>query len=184
MGSIDTIQQIQDHLDEQGIVFCYSGYMTEDILVSIGATLRQKMALVKADKSASRAIFAIFVEEAQNVIRYSSGVLSEEGPPPKELRRGFLAVGREEEGYFVCCGNLVRNSDVERLKGHLEHIQGMNQDQLKKLYKEVLKGEVPEGSKGAGVGFIDIARRAKGGFEFDFKTSKDDCAYFFLKAFI
>ena len=184
MGSIDTIQQIQDQLDDQGIVFCYSGYMTEDILVSIGATLRQKMELVKADKSASRAIFAIFVEEAQNVIRYSSGIISEAGPPPVELRRGFLAVGREEGNYFVCCGNLVRKKDVKRLNGHLEQIQGMDQDQLKKLYKEVLKGEVPEGSKGAGVGFIDIARRAKGGIEYDFKDSNDGFAYFFLKAFI
>jgi len=184
MKSIEAIQQIQQNLDDQGIVFCYSGYMTEDILLSIGTTLRQKMELVKADKSAARAIFAIFVEEAQNVIRYSSGVLTDDAPSTVELRRGFLAVGKNNDNYFVSCGNLILQSDVERLRTHLEQIKSMDQAELKKFYKEVLKGKVPEGSKGAGVGFVDIARRAKNGFEFDFKNTDNEYAYFFLKAFI
>ena len=110
--------------------------------------------------------------------------MSIEGATPSELRRGFLAIGKEEGRYFVSCGNLVIQSHVERLRDHLVHISGMDENQLKKIYKVVLRGEVPEGSKGAGVGFIDIARRAKNGFEFDFKKVDDDYSYFFLKAFI
>lgn len=30
MESIAAIQHIQDTLDDQDIIFCYSGYMTED----------------------------------------------------------------------------------------------------------------------------------------------------------
>ena len=50
------------------------------------------------------------------------------------------------------------------------------------LYREALCGETPEGSKGAGVGFIDIARRAEHGFEFDIMAVDDKRSYFCLKA--
>ena len=185
MKSINEIQAIQDSLDSQGIIFCYSGYLTEDIMLSMGTALRQKMAMVKADKSDARAIFAIFVEEAQNVIRYSSGILSHsDAEEEDELRRGFLAIGKENGNYFVSCGNLVLQMDVDRLQGHLSEIQSMGDDELKKLYKKVLKGDPPEGSKGAGIGFIDIARKAKKGFEFGFKSVDAGHSYFLLKAFI
>lgn len=184
MKSIGSIRQIQDTLDEHGIMFCYSGYITEDILSSIGKTLRQKMEIIKADKSASRAIFAIFVEEAQNLIRYSSGILSDGKIPATELRRGFIAVGNENNSYYVCCGNLILNDDVKRLQDHLQQVQKMDKDELKKAYKKVLKGDIPEYSKGAGVGFLDIARRAENGFEFDFSPIGNGLSYFTLKAFI
>jgi len=177
-------QKIQSELESQGIFFCYSGYMSEDFLLSMGNTLRQKMAFVDASKFEARAIFSIFVEEAQNIIRYSSDVLSVEGETPNELRRGFLAIGKENDRYFVSCGNLIKAGDVERLRGHLEEISAMDADRLKKTYKQVLRGDVPEGSKGAGVGFIEIAKRAKNGFDFDFKTIDDEHSYFSLKAYV
>ena len=50
------------------------------------------------------------------------------------------------------------------------------------LYRETLCGETPEGSKGVGVGFIDIARRAGHGFEFDIMAVDAKRSYFCLKA--
>ena len=50
--------------------------------------------------------------------------------------------------------------------------------------KETLKGDTPTGSKGAGVGFIDIARQARGGVEFDFFRLDDEDTFFTVKAYI
>ncbi len=44
----------------------------------------------------------------------------------------------------------------------------MSKDELKALYKEQLRAEPEEGSKGAGLGFMEIARRASKPIEFDF----------------
>ena len=55
---------------------------------------------------------------------------------------------------------------------------------MRRLYKEILRGNEPEGSKGAGVGFIDIAKRATNGIEFDFTEFDDQFSYFTLKAYI
>jgi len=190
MASLDQIHAIQKTFDEQDIVFCYSGYITEDVLLGMGGAIKKKLGMVQMDRKAARSVFAIFVEGAQNVIRYSQAVLQEEGGDDEDvLRHGLLAVGRttegegEGDGYFVCCGNLVHRSDIDSLEQQLNHIKSLDADGLKAFYKETLRQEAPENSKGAGVGFIDIARRAQGGLEFGFKDVDDDYSYFYLKAY-
>ena len=172
-------------LHNEGIVFCYSGYMTEDVLLSIGSVIKQKLAADSVDKKVVRNVFSIFVEQVQNVIRYSmeedtGGQQSEE----IELRYGLLMVGLKEGQYFVSCGNLINKKNVETLREGLNHIQQLDKEGLKLLYKEILRGNVPEGSKGAGVGFIDIAKHATNGIEFDFTDYDDQFAYFSLKAYV
>ena len=179
------LYKFRDYLHEQGIVFCYSGFMTESVLTGIGNAVKRKLEIEEADRQTAKGVFSVFVEQVQNVIRYSA---EREPPVPavsaNELRYGVLTVGRTEDRYFVSCGNLIRNDDLDRLDAQLHHIQTLDKDGLKALYKETLKGEVPEGSKGAGVGFIDIARRATHGFEFDFTKVDDSHSFFCLRAYV
>ncbi len=175
----------RDLLQESGIIFCYSGYMTEEILVGIGNSIKKKLEIEDADRNTSKGLFSIFVEQVQNVIRYSAEGVPEDAVIDKyELRYGVLTVGQKDGQYFVSCSNMILQNDVERLRKSLDHIQTLDKDGLKNLYKETLRGEVPEGSKGAGVGFVDIARRAKNGFDFDFATIDDEHSYFCLKAYV
>ena len=177
--------EFRDYLQGRGIIFCYCGYMTEAVLTGIGNAIKRKLDIEEADRQTAKGVFSVFVEQVQNVIRYSA---ERDSPVSNvvinELRYGVLTVGRTDEHYFVSCGNLIDTGDVARLEAQLKHIQTLDKDGLKALYKETLKGDVPEGSKGAGVGFIDIARRANHGFEFDFMVLNDQHSYFCLKAYL
>jgi len=177
--------EFRDALSKKGIIFCYSGYMTEEVLSGIGQAIRTKLEIEKTDKKVARSIFSLFVEQVQNVIRYSAEkeeLSSSEAAT--ELRYGVLTLGREEDRFFVACSNLIEDQDVKRLDQNLKHIQQLDAEGLKKLYKDTLRGETPKGSKGAGVGFIDIARRAQKGFEFDFAPVDSSHSYFSIKAYV
>ena len=175
----------RDELARKGIIFCYSGYMTEEVLTGIGGALKTKLALEREERARARSLFAVFVEQVQNVVRYSAErEAGGEVGDTKELRYGVLTVGKTDEKYFVACSNLIAKSDVGRLEENLRAIRNMSSTELKALYKETLRGDTPEHSKGAGVGFIDIARRALYGFEFDFAEINDNHAYFCLKAYV
>lgn len=177
--------QFRDELAQRGIIFCYSGYMTEEVLTGIGSALKTKLEFEREERARSRSLFAVFVEQVQNVVRYSAErETDEEIENAKELRYGVLTVGKMGEKYFVACANMIARKDVDRLGKSLEAIQNMSAGELKTLYRDTLRGETPEGSKGAGVGFIDIARRAMHGFEFDFTDLGDDRSYFCLKAYV
>ena len=145
--------------------------------------MKSKLALDETDKKVARSLFSILVEQVQNVIRYSA----EYDPPDdatSELRYGVLIIGQNGDKFYVTCGNMIRNEDVQRLSANLAEVQRMDKDELKARYKETLKGETPDGSKGAGVGFLDIARRARYGFEFDFFQVNDNHSYFSIVAYI
>ncbi|MGD9502090.1 MAG: SiaB family protein kinase [Methyloceanibacter sp.] len=177
-------------LHEQGVVFAYCGYVTEPVLSGVGEALKQKLTIDDADTKTLRSVFAIFVEQMQNMIRYSAEKVAAAPPPAddakalKEIRYGILTIGREGDDYVVCAGNLVARADVERLRAKLARIRGMSKDELRALYKEQLRAAPEQGSKGAGLGFVEIARRASKPIEFDFAEFSGTHAFFALKATI
>jgi hypothetical protein len=178
--------QFRTLLRSKGMLFCYSGYLTEDILTGIGDAIQRKMEMEQASRKTSKSLFSVFVEQVQNIIRYSAEheVDSSRDQDPNDLRFGVLSVGRRDDAYFVSCCNLIRNEDSKRLEDSLRHIQSLDRAELISLYKQTLKNGRPEGSKGAGVGFIDIARHATRGFEFDFMKIDDTFSYFCLEAYV
>ncbi|MGH6865916.1 MAG: SiaB family protein kinase [Methyloceanibacter sp.] len=183
------LMELRGTLHRQGVIFAYSGYVTEPVLSGVGEALKQKLAIDDADTKTLRSVFAIFVEQMQNIIRYSaekvhSLPLASDAGALMEMRYGILTIGREGSDYAVCAGNLVQRSDVERLRARLNKIRNMSKEELKVLYREQLRADPEEGSKGAGLGFMEIARRASKPIEFDFTDVDGDYVFFSLKATI
>ncbi|MBF0293864.1 MAG: hypothetical protein HQL96_01635 [Magnetococcales bacterium] len=170
--------RIRKLLEDENVLFCYSGPMNEGLLPGLGQLVKQKIAVETDHPGTVQNVFSILVEQIQNVIRYATD------RDASELGHGTLTVGRDGTGFFVTCGNRVENDQANRLREKLTSIRAMDRDELKVMYRQILKGEVPEGSKGAGVGFVDIARRSSQPIEFDFITIDDQYSYFALKAII
>ncbi len=182
------VHELRDQLQDHGIVFAYSGYVTENILSGVGDALKKKLAIEDADTKTVRSVFAVFVEQMQNIIRYSAERIPKQNDSNKsdipELRYGILTIGQEDSGYVVQAGNMIKLSDVARMKRRLSTIRNMNRDELKAAYKEHLRSGPDIHSKGAGIGFIEIARRASAPIDFDFMEVDDKFAFFALKATI
>jgi len=184
------LMDLRSMLHSQGVIFAYSGYVTEPVLSGVGEALKQKLTIDDADTKTLRSVFAIFVEQMQNIIRYSAEKARQPMPPASdagalnEIRYGILTIGREGNDYMVCAGNLVRQSDVPRLKERLSRIRNMSKEELKALYKEQLRADPEQGSKGAGLGFMEIARRATQPIDFDFADVDGEYSFFALKATI
>lgn len=195
---------LRQTLQSRGIVFSYSGYLNENILTGIGNALQSKMAIEHADQKVSRGIFSTFVEQVQNVIRYSEEKIGPEERVQQELaaaraegreadmpldegelRYGTVVIGEKPDGSrFVTCANLIKSVNVPRITDSLESIRGLTRKELTHLMREHLKEGPPEGSKGAGVGFISIAREANGNWEYDMVPLPDgQFTFFCLEAY-
>ena len=177
------LADLRSMMHDRGVMFCFSGYMTEAILTGIAGAVRQKLEVEDADRRTMKGLFSIFVELVQNVIRYSTEKHERQSESALiDLRYGVITVGRKGGSYYVACGNMIDNRDVERLSTSLDQILELDKEGLKNLYKETLKGPTPETSKGAGVGFIEIARRAPNGFTYDIKPVNEEFSFFAVKA--
>ena len=173
---------IRNNLHDFGVIFAYSGYVTEPILTGLAEALKIKLLIDAADKTTMRNVFGIFVEQMQNIIRYSAETTTPDHRPDTELRYGVMAIGNEKGKYFVICGNKIKQEDVARLREKLTEIRRLDKDGLKTLYQEKMKEPTDPNSKGAGLGFIDIARRSSRVIDFDFLEIDDQHAFFCLKA--
>lgn len=172
-------------LDEQGIIFSFSGYLSEGVLYSLGDALRQKMAIEDTDVNTIKKVFSVFVEQAQNIIRYSAERVSGRARDiDVEMSSGIVTIGRENGGIFVVCANALKTVDVPKLRERLERLRGMDQSELKAYYKEQLREPPDMDSKGATIGLIEIARRASSPIEFDFEPMNDEETFFCLKVLI
>ncbi len=184
MGNMlkDELYELNNYMQKSNVTFCYRGYLTESMLVSIGDSIKKTLTISEADKKTSKNAFSVFVEQVQNVIRYSAErrIIKEK----TEISYGILTLGKDNDKLYINCGNQVDVKDVDRIKKTLEKIKNMDRKELKKLYKTILRGDAPEGSKGAGVGFIEIALRAKKGFDYNFVKTDSNNYFFTLKAYV
>ncbi len=176
----------KEDLSRQGIFFCFSGPISQNLVTEIGSILEQKMNLEKAAKSTVLRVFSMVVEKAQNIIHYSAEKFTENNTNGNddELSLGIIAVGYENEHYYVLSGNMIGNKEVERLREKLTSLRQMDKDELREYYKKQRKQPPDKGSKGAGLGFIDMAKKASKPIEFDFKKVDENVSFFSMKTII
>jgi|TARA_B100000959_G_C14703482_1_gene509762 hypothetical protein len=158
----------------RGTFFCYSGLLSEEVLSAISGIVREQVTDIDHDEDLTTRVFGIFIEQAQNIIRYSDERLAQGGI-------GTVAIGHTSEGFVVEAINPMKSDNMLSLKENLDKLQQMQPKDLRKAYKQRLREGPPEGSKGAGLGFIEIARKSSK-FEFDFVESPE--LLFVLKAWI
>lgn len=178
------LNEFRTLLLKKKIIFAYCGYVTEPILFGLGEALKKKMSLADADKKTVTSVFSIYVEQVQNIIRYSAETDPHNSDNETSLRFGVITIVNENGKFAIDVGNMIKHKDVTRMDDQLSKIAGMDSLELKRAYKAQLKSDPSPDSKGAGLGLLEIARRVSKPLEFDFHKVDDDYTFFALKATI
>ncbi|MCF8106478.1 MAG: SiaB family protein kinase [Desulfohalobiaceae bacterium] len=179
---VNQIQKFYEQLKEEGIVFSFTGPVSQSLLEGIGETLRQKMTLEETSTTVTHKVFSIFVELMQNVINYSAEKGT--GEYEQDLSFGILIIGKRDEHFYIQCGNYITRAQKGPLTEKLSKIQSMNKDELKKYYKEQRRKETADESKGAGLGFIEMARKATRPISFDIIPIQTEKEFFVVTAVV
>lgn len=179
------IFDLYNNLKAEGAIFCFCGPTSQAVVEGIGETLRQRMELEGVGPSVINRVFSVFIEQIHNILHYSGEKIPDDQTIEGELRFGIVIVGMWEGRYYVRCGNFVLNEHVRTLSDLIEQLQGMDKEQLKVMYKERRRSaEVCDNSKGAGLGFIEMARKASEPLRFDFTAVDDDRSFFSITTII
>lgn len=176
------------HLARQHqVIFYYVGYFSQNIVAGMAEAVKLQLEVAGVAGPTRRKLFSSFVEMAQNIIHYSADTLTPPRQDNGELRHGAVCIRREDDGRFVLlCANPIEQAVGDELRTKLDALRRMTIDEIKQAYRENLLKETPEGSKGAGLGFLTVARDAREPLEFDFDPAQavDGLPVFYLKAAI
>jgi hypothetical protein len=118
-----------------------------DALVSCG---------VSAKGSRGRLSF-LMVEAYQNIIRHRVPLIPEIAVAEGRSLFLFRSTG---EGHNLVAINPVQRSSLDDLQAKLDRVNGMDKAELKDLFRLQLQA-APNGQRGAGLGFIEMARRSE-----------------------
>jgi hypothetical protein len=147
---------IRDKFTKNGIMICFNGPFFHSIIEEIGNAIRKYLENEEVQKGASTDVFAVYIEQAQNVRNY----LAEKNFPLHNYNSAVIVIAKQNGRYVISSGNVIEKADSIILMERLEYVNSLDKNELKKLYREQMRRELPPGSKGAGAGLIDIARRS------------------------
>lgn len=177
MGQIDLFS-LQQTYDRQRIMLCFNGPLTKSLIEEIGNALRNYMQRENAPASSSMDVFGAYIEMTQNIRHYAAA----KGWSESEAS-ATVVVGRDENGrYVVSAGNIVEAGDGKALAARVAELAAMDKAALKSAYKDQLRKPRTEGeSSGAGLGLIDMARRAVEPLTCSLRELGDGRAFFSLR---
>ena len=179
--------QLAQTLDREHISLCYSGNVSQKVLVGLASALRTQMAPLAMDNSRLKRVFSVFVEQVQNIMRHSAGTLGDGGMD--NGRYGLVTFGFAGDNFFIIAGNRMLSSEAQKLRDNLDEIGALDKDQLLARYREhmTLLADDPRDladSHGAGIGLLEIARHVSQPVEYSFIDLGNDHSYFVMKAYI
>ncbi len=107
--------------------------------------------------SVNKKMFKIFLELAQNISYYSAE--QEENRRGEEAGVGTLTIQEFDSHFVFCTGNMVTDTQAEKISGKCEKIKNLDREELRE-YKRLMR-KLPAGAKGGGnIGLIQVALTA------------------------
>ena len=100
------------------------------------------------------------------------------------MNEAFVFVNEFKKGYKVITGNYILKHDIRSIQSRIEIVNALQPEELKDLYRGVLQigGDSEHG--GAGLGFIDMAKKASGELVYDFCEVDANHVFFTLETHI
>ena len=176
--------ELQSFLNHKGILISFSGRFSQGIIEELGEAVKKYLETEEHPKNDIFNVFSIFVEQTQNIKNYCE-IKKASTIYEKVANSCIVTIGKTEDGNnYICSGNIIQNDDAKKLTTYIEELVSLDKVSLKKRYKEQLKQELPPDSQGAGIGLIDIARKASRPLEYTVNCIDEQFSFFTLKAIV
>ena len=149
-----------DVADEEGLKYSYTyeGLCSNPEMIEFTSLLESEVATLVSRREYKTILF-ISNEIFQNVGFYSAERENDERGV--DIGKGKVSLYLTNSRFVIYSENLVAADKFEYLTDKISYYNSLDEEQLKSLYKQLLKAEQAEGSKGGGIGTLEIIRKAK-----------------------
>lgn len=181
MNLIEHFKNTYDAVNHDALIV-FNGEITQEIVHSYTALVGQTMTLLDADEKPKKKVYHVLVELLQNICKHSGhrteGEAEEEDD--SQVGLGMAIFGYDKTNFVVCTGNKIKNENIGGLKEMIDHINSLDKAGLKELYKFMIKKSRLSERGGAGLGYIDIAKKNLQKFDYEFVDLDGTTSMFIL----
>lgn len=166
----------------QKLILVYDGDFTQETTKSILSMAERNLDSSGEDSGIKRKVFNVMVEALQNIVKHSS----EQGSQAGSLisKSAIFMISKDDKRYCILTGNPIPKANVAKLTKNLDELNGKDKEGLKEMYKEIIKNTQISEKGGAGLGFVDMARKSGEKLEFTFDNMDSEYDFFCLNVHI
>ena len=170
--SLRQVQTMYKNLLEQNVLLLYKSDFSQDGMLPLVDMMENNLSKESATRLLQKKVLYVLVEMFQNIIKHAATLGGRQ--------EGVLLIASAGGEYELVTGNFVHKKDIASLKGYLELLNNLNQQELKELYRKELLKTSKSSKGGAGLGLIEIARYSSSRVGFRFLPVDNEVSFFTL----
>lgn len=173
VNSLESIVDFHRLMDAENVVLVYEGEFNQEITKGVLAMSEKNFSSENVTLTVRKKVFNVMVEALQNICKhqYTDNVI---------YKKAIFIIGETEKDIVVMTGNVIKAENVPGTKEKLDLINSLDKDGLKALFKDLRVKSTLSDVGGAGLGFVDMARKSGNTLEYGFEAISDGMFYFAL----
>jgi hypothetical protein len=160
------------------LILSHRGTLKYDTIGELINNLKKTVARLKIKLGIYKKLLLVMIESLENILKYN-----ENFDIDSHIRTRFspeFKIEKDDEKYFLTSVNVVFNKDIPMLKNKINHVNTLDTEGLKKLYKSTITNGRFTHKGGAGLGFIEMAKISTEKIQYNFKKIDNDYSIYRL----
>lgn len=178
---LEFVYSFNESMENKDVKLVFKGEITHQVTKAFTSLTETNMMIEEESNSVQKKVFHVIVEFLQNISKHADYM-------PQEISHeegsGVFLLSKNDENYVITTGNVLLKEKEVKIASVLERINTLDKDGLKALYKQQIKEGVLSDKGGAGLGFIDIAKKTGNPLNFKFVPINDEYSFFIISSTI
>ncbi len=157
----------------------YRGVIQYETIGELIHKLKNQVHIMGIQTGTYKRILLVMIEALENIMKHSrkpAGLTETE-----QDNVATLSITREDHIFSLCSSNILDNSAMPMLQKKLDHLNSLNKQEVKDLYKDTITNGEFTNTGGAGLGLIEIAKISGNKIGYEFRSLNEICSIFTLK---
>ncbi len=168
---------------EDDRIFTFSGVVSYNFLTATSMVIKKDLEASGESSKKMTNLFAVVTEMFQNIMNYSARQVPIEG---RTLGIGTCVIKRsaDMESFCISTGNLITKIDEAKIRNKLDKIIALDRDGVKAYYKEIRRHGKDAHDEGAGLGFLEVAKKSKQKIKYEIRDVDEQFSYFEIEILV
>lgn len=174
------IFELYQTMERENILLSFKGVVTSELLTSVLSIMESKMDYMEESPKTKKKVFNVLVECLQNLYHHIDVEETDRNIERIEVKSALFMISKKDDNFVIQTGNYIDAESAEDLESKLIQINGMEKEELKRFYQDVLNNGKMSEKGTAGLGMIDIARKSGNKLEYLFLPVNESSRFFCL----
>lgn len=177
-NTVSYIREFHDLMRKNHLVMIYEGAFNQEITKIVLALTEKKLDAEGMEVAVRKKIFNVMMESLQNICKHQYP----DTDNSRITHSIFMIGNKESKDTAIISGNVLSPEVIPVIKSRIDQINTLDRDGLKQLYKDVRINSTISEVGGAGLGFIDMARKSGNKLHYHFNEINEKLYFFTLKS--